>query len=64
MSGEEFVSVSRLVEYMKSLENEMRDIRQRLEQIERGIEMEKYRGVNPSKQMKSELKSSLSPRIS
>ena len=44
MSGKESVSVSKLVEYMKSLEDEMRDIRQRLEQIERGMEMSKYTG--------------------
>jgi hypothetical protein len=42
MSGEESVAVSTLVEYMKTLENEMRDIRQRLERIERKMIMSKY----------------------
>jgi hypothetical protein len=42
MSGKEYVAVSTLVEYMKTLENEMRDIRQRLERIERNMILSKY----------------------
>ena len=47
--GENYTSICELTAYIRTLENEIRDIRQRLQEVERSIIMSKYHVTLPAK---------------